>query len=79
MASWQRFDATRSFEAWIKWRAAINRLRPRDRALIVLRAVEGWPAAAVGHRLGMSVSGVNTAYERARGRLEKSLALPDVA
>ncbi|MBJ7454968.1 MAG: sigma-70 family RNA polymerase sigma factor [Thermoleophilia bacterium] len=59
--------------------AAVNALPVRDRALLVLRAIEGWPAVAVGERLGMSTTNVNTAFARVCARLAKRLELPDVA
>ncbi|WP_217921453.1 RNA polymerase sigma factor [Miltoncostaea oceani] len=58
-----------------EWRDAFARLDPRDRTLIVLRAIGGWSAADVAARLGMTVTGVNTAYHRACGRLATSLRL----
>ncbi len=60
-----------------EWRDAIRALGPRDRALIIARGVEGWPADAVGDRLGMTVTAVNTAYNRACGRLRARLRLAD--
>lgn len=59
--------------------AAVNALPARDRALLVLRAIEGWPAVAVAERLGMSTTNVNTAFARVCARLAKRLELPDVA
>ena len=60
-------------------RRAINGLPLRDRKLLILRGVEGWPAVAVGERLDMTATNVNTAFARICARLAKCLELPDVA
>jgi RNA polymerase sigma-70 factor (ECF subfamily) len=60
-------------------RNAINGLPLRDRTLLFLRGVEGWPAISVAEHLGMTPTNVNTAFARVCARLAKRLELPDVA
>jgi RNA polymerase sigma-70 factor (ECF subfamily) len=51
-------------------RAAVERLPPRDRQLVILRCLEGRPAAEVGQVMGISPENVRTRYVRALKRLK---------
>ena len=64
----ERLDAERV-------RAALARVPPRDRALLVLRYWEDQPVEAIARALGMTDGGVRVALMRARRRLGALLAV----
>jgi len=59
-------------------RAALDRLPPRDRELLLLKYTEDWSCREIAQRLGVTVSTVQTRLQRARQRLRRQLARLDL-
>jgi RNA polymerase sigma-70 factor (sigma-E family) len=63
-------------DGWLVLWAAVQRLPPRQRAVVVLRYLEDLPEAEVARVLGVSVGTVKSASSRARARLRDALGPP---
>jgi RNA polymerase sigma-70 factor (ECF subfamily) len=57
--------------------AALQYLSARQRAVLILRDVLGWPAAQVADLLGTTTTAVNSGLRRARAQLARALPVED--
>ncbi len=67
-------DQAESAEIWRQVQAAIQRLEPAYREVLILRDIEGLRAKEVAEVVGISVSAVKTRLHRARAQLREHLA-----
>jgi RNA polymerase sigma-70 factor, ECF subfamily len=61
----------------LAWVAALQYLSARQRAILILRDVQEWPAAQVAELLGTTATAVNSGLRRARAQLAQALPAED--
>jgi RNA polymerase sigma-70 factor (ECF subfamily) len=72
-------DVTERETIELAFLAAIQRLPPKQRAILILRDVLGWPASATGRTLGLSTTAVKSALQHARTTLRQRLPSDRIA
>jgi RNA polymerase sigma-70 factor (ECF subfamily) len=67
----ERVVATETIE--LAFIVAVQHLPPRQRAVLILRDVLGWPAQQTADTLGITLASTNSALQRARGTMREHL------